>query len=122
MIHVLRKSRQIVLIAIDRLSDYFALIGIEARLQGHSIVLHLLGYLVAATFAVFTLLFLGFALLISFWDSEWRLLAAWMVVALYGCAAVAGITIAKHYAGHGAGLRSLREEIRRDAAMLRENL
>ena len=122
MIHVLRKSRQSVLIAIDRLSDYFALIGIEARLQGHSIVLHLLGYLVAATFALFTLLFLGFALLISFWDSEWRLLAAWMVVALYGCAAVAGITIAKHYAGHGAGLRSLREEIRRDAAMLRENL
>ncbi len=122
MLEALKKSRQLAAIALDRVGDYLALLRIEMKLQGREIGVQVAGYVAAAVFALFTLLFIGIAIIISFWDSDFRALAAWVVVALYLGGAAAGIALARRHAGREAPLVALREEMRRDIALVRESL
>lgn len=122
MLEVLKKSRQLAVIALDRMGDYFALLRIEMKLQGREIGVQAAGYVAAAMFALFTLLFIGIAIIISFWDSDFRALAAWVVVALYAGGAAGGMALARRHAGREAPLMALREEMRRDIALVRDSL
>jgi uncharacterized membrane protein YqjE len=118
----LKKTRQLSLIAIDRIGDYLALLRIEVKLQGRELAAQMIGYAVAALLGLFVLLFLGIAIIVSFWDSEYRTLAAWFVVALYASGAAAGIVLARRRTTKTAGLNTLREELKRDVALVREYL
>jgi uncharacterized membrane protein YqjE len=68
------------------------------------------------------LLFIGVAIIVSFWDSEYRAISAWVVVALYAGGAWAGVSLALRHSGKITALGTLRDEIRRDAALVRESL
>lgn len=122
MLETLQKTRQLSLIALDRLGDYLALARIELKLQGRELMVQVIGYAVAALLGLFVLLFLGIAIIVSFWDSDFRALAAWFVVVLYAAGAGAGIALARRHSGKAAGLNTLREEFKRDVALVRENL
>jgi uncharacterized membrane protein YqjE len=122
MLKALQKSKQLSVIAMDRLGDYLALLQIEMKLQGRELSAQLLGYLLAVMCTFFVLLFTGMAIMVTFWDSGYRSIAAWFVVALYGIAAGAGISLVRRHAGSGLGMMTLREEIKRDVALLRESL
>ncbi len=122
MMEVLKKSRQLALMVLDRAGDYLALLRIEMKLQGREIGVQVAGYAAAALMALFALLFLGIAIIVSFWDSDWRALAAWAVVVLYAGGAGAGIALARRHAGREAPLGTLREEMRRDIALVKESL
>jgi uncharacterized membrane protein YqjE len=118
----LQKTRQLSLIALDRLGDYLALLRIELKLQGRELVVQMIGYAVAALLGLFVLLFLGIAIIVSFWDSDYRALAAWFVVLLYAGGAAAGVAVARKHSGKTAGLGTLRDELKRDVALVRESL
>ncbi len=122
VLETLQKTRQLSLIALDRLGDYIALLRIELKLQGRELALQLVGYAVAALLGLFVLLFLGIAIIVSFWDSDYRALAAWFVVLLYAAGAGAGIALARQHTGKTAGLNTLREEFKRDVALVKESL
>lgn len=122
MLNALRKSKQLSAIALDRLSDYLALVRIELKMQGRELKLQLLGLFAAALCAFYSLLFIGVAIIVSFWDSEYRAIAAWAAVALYMGLAGAGMALAKRHTGKAATLNTLREEIKRDADLVRESL
>lgn len=122
MLKALQKSRQLSVIAIDRLGDYLALLQIEMKLQGRELGAQLAGYALAAMCAFFVLLFAGIAIIVTFWDSDYRNIAAWLVVGLYAATAGAGISLARQHAGRGAGFMTLRDEIKRDVALVRESL
>ncbi len=122
MFETLKKSKQLSMIVLDRLGDYMALLRIEMKMQGREIGTQVAGYAVAALCALFMLLFVGVAIIVSFWDTDYRALAAWVVVALYGIGAWAGVSLARRHSGTVAGLSTLRDEIRRDAALVRESL
>ncbi len=122
MFETLKKTRQLSLIAIDRLGDYLALLRIEVKLQGRELAAQMIGYAAAVLLGLFVLLFLGIAIIVSFWDSEYRTLAAWLVVALYASGAAAGIGLARRRPSQTAGLNTLREELKRDVALVREYL
>ncbi len=122
MLEALRKSKQLSFMVLDRLGDYLALLRVEMKLQGREIGVQLIGYLAAALFMLFALLFIGIAIIVSFWDSDFRGLAAWFVVALYIGAAGIAVAMARRHATRTAALESLRAEFRRDVALLRENL
>lgn len=122
MLNALRKSKQLSAIVLDRLSDYLALVRIELKMQGRELKLQLLGLFAAVLCAFTTLLFVGIAIIISFWDSEYRAIAAWATVALYMGLAGAGMALTKRHTGKGATLNTLREEIKRDADLVRESL
>ncbi|MCM0043653.1 MAG: phage holin family protein [Burkholderiaceae bacterium] len=122
MFETLQKTRQLSLIALDRLGDYLALLRIELKLQGRELVVQMIGYAVAALLGLFVLLFLGIAIIVSFWDSDYRALAAWFVVLLYAGGAAAGVAVARKHSGKTAGLGTLRDELKRDVALVRESL
>ena len=122
MLQALQKSKQLSVMALDRLGDYLALLRIEMKLQGKEMGVQLVSYLAAALFAWFALLFIGMAIIISFWDSEFRALAAWAVVVLYFSAAGLAVAVARRHTKRTAALSALREEFRRDVALVRETL
>ncbi|MEO0313684.1 MAG: hypothetical protein RI928_140 [Pseudomonadota bacterium] len=122
MLKALQKSKQLSVIAIDRLGDYLALLQIEMKLQGRELGAQLAGYMLAAVCAFFMLLFTGIAIVMTFWDSDYRHIAAWLVVGLYAAAAGAGISLARQHAGRSEGMMTLRDEIKRDVALVRESL
>jgi len=117
----IRKSRQISSIALDRLGDYIELLRIEMKLQGRELGVMLLGTAVGAVFGLLATIFIGVAIILTWWDSPYRALAAWGVVVLYAVVAAFGLLLAsKHRPGSALG--TLRDEIRRDAAVVRESL
>ena len=122
MLEALQKSKQLSIMAMNRLRDYLALFRIEMKLQSREIGVQLIGYLSAAVFALFALLFIGIAIIVSFWDSSYRGIAAWVVVALYIGAAGASVALARRHAHRPAALTTLREEFRRDVDLVRESL
>lgn len=122
MLKALKKSKQLSLIAVDRLGDYLALLQIEMKLQGRELGAQLAAYALAAMCAFFMLLFIGIAILVTFWDSDYRNSAAWLVVGLYAATAGAGISMARQHTGSGSGMKTLRDEIKRDVALVRESL
>jgi uncharacterized membrane protein YqjE len=118
----LHKSKQISTIALDRVSDYLDLLRVEMKISEHELVLRLAGYAVAALFALLATVFFGLAIIVSFWDSDYRALAAWFVVVLYG--AVAGFSLRmcmKHLRPQSIAT-TLRTELRRDIEVIKESL
>ena len=122
MLEALQKSKQLSLIAMERLGDYLALLRIEMKLQGRELGVQLAGYLLAALSFFFVLLFTGIAIIVNFWDSDYRHIAAWVVVTLYLVIAAASIALVRRRTGRVSGMTTLREEIRRDVALIRESL
>ena len=122
MLNALRKSKQLTSIALERLGDYLALLRIELQMQGREMRMQLLGFFTALMGALYGLLFIGVAIIVSFWDSEYRAIAAWITAALYMALAGAGIGLARRHTGKAAVLNTLREEIKRDAELIRESL
>lgn len=122
MLNALRKSKQLTSIALERLGDYLALLRIELQMQGREMRMQLLGFFTALMGALYGLLFIGVAIIVSFWDSEYRAIAAWITAALYMALAGAGIALARRHTGKAAVLNTLREEIKRDAELIRESL
>lgn len=122
MLEALQKSKQLSLIAMERVGDYLALLRIEMKLQGRELGLQLVGCLLAALSFVFALLFAGIAIIVNFWDSDYRSIAAWIVVALYLVMAAAGLALVRQHAGQTSCMTTLREEIRRDVSLIRESL
>jgi uncharacterized membrane protein YqjE len=118
----LQKSKQISVIALDRLGDYMELLRIELKLQGREIGMQIMGFAVAGLFGVMAAFFVGVAIIVSFWDSDYRGLAAWFVVALYLGVAGAGIWLASKHKPAASAFSTLRNELKRDADLVKESL
>lgn len=122
MISALHKSRQLYLITLDRLGDYFDLLRVELKIQEHNIALRIAGFAVALLFTLLATVFLGLAIIVSFWDSPNRTLAAWFVVLLYGGIAGAALNLAlKHFRSQPLA-NTLRTELRRDLDVIKESV
>lgn len=123
MISALYKSRQLYLIALDRVSDYFDLLRVELKIHEHNLALRLAGFAIAGLFALLATVFLGVAIIVSFWDTPaYRAIAAWFVVLLYG--GIAGIALnlcLKHFRSQPIA-NTLRTEFRRDLEAIRESV
>lgn len=118
----LHKSRTLFLITLDRISDYFDLLRVEMKIREHHIAFRIAGFTIALLFALLTTVFLGLAIIVSFWDSPYRTLAAWIVVLLYG--GIAGISFnlcIRHFRSLPIAT-TLRTELRQDINVIKESL
>lgn len=122
MFETIRKSKEISVIAKDRLGDYFELLRIEMKLQGRELGIMALGGAVGAMFALIAVIFIGFAIIVTFWDTQYRALAAWLVVALYAVIAGVSFAVALKHKPSGSALQTLRNELRRDVDLVKENI
>ncbi len=122
MISALHKSKQLYLITLDRASDYFDLLRVELKIHEHNIALRIAGFAVAGLFSLLAIVFLGLAIIVSFWDSPFRALAAWFVVLLYGGIAGVCLNLAlKHFRSQPIA-NTLRTEFRRDLDLIKESV
>jgi uncharacterized membrane protein YqjE len=122
-LHTLQKSKTISMIALDRVSDYLDLLKVEMKIRENELFLRLAGYAVAAVSGFLATVFFGLAIIVSFWDSDYRALAAWFVVVLY--AGIAGISVRlcmKHFRPHTSLSSTLRSELRRDIDVIKDSL
>ncbi|MEN3367451.1 MAG: hypothetical protein V7606_4725 [Burkholderiales bacterium] len=122
-LHTLHKSKTISMIALDRVGDYLDLLKVEMKIRENELLLRIAGYAVAGVFGLLATVFLGLAIIVSFWDSDYRALAAWFVVLLYG--AIAGISLRlsmKHFRPPASIGTTLRTEVRRDIDVIKESL
>lgn len=122
MFETLQKSKQISVIALDRLGDYIELLRIELKMQGRELGMQIAGYLLAALFAVLVAIFLGIAIILTFWDTPYRALAAWGVVVLYAAIAGAAISFSLKHAHNGSAFSTLRNELKRDVELVKESI
>jgi len=118
----LHKSKQISVIAMDRIGDYIELLRIEMKLQGRELGMLMLGYAVGAIFALLAAIFIGFAVIVSFWDTPYRTGAAWFVVLLYAVVAAVCIFTARKHMPSKSAFSTLRNELKRDVELVRENI
>lgn len=122
MFQTIRKSREISVIAKDRLGDYFELLRIEMKLQGRELAVLAAGTAAGAIFALLTAIFIGLAIIVSFWDTQYRVLTAWLVVALYAVIAGVSFSIGLKHKPSGSALTTLRNEVRRDVDLVKESI
>ena len=122
MFETLHKSKQISAIALERLGDYLELLQIEMKLQGRELGVLMLGYAVGAIFALLVAIFVGVAIILTFWDTPYRALAAWFVVLLYGAVSGAGIAMARKHAHAGSAFSTLRNELKQDVKLVKESI
>lgn len=122
MFAALHKSKQLYLITLDRVGDYMDLLRVEVKIREHQLALRIAGFTVAILFTLLATVFLGLAIIVSFWATEYRALAAWFVVLLY--AAIAGISFnlcMKHFRSPPL-TTMLRGELQRDIDVIKESL
>jgi uncharacterized membrane protein YqjE len=122
MLSTLQKSKQLYAIVLDRVSDYLDLLKVELKIREHQIAMRIAGFAVAALFGLLAIVFFGLAIIVSFWDSDYRPLAAWFVVLLYGgIAAIALNLCLKHFRSPPLA-NMLRSELNRDLDVIKESL
>lgn len=122
MLSALHKSRQLYLITLDRIGDYADLLRVEMKIRENQFALRIAGFTIAVLFTLLTTVFFGLAVIVSFWETEYRMLAAWFVVLLYGV--IAGICFnlcMKHFRSPPLGT-TLRGEMQRDINIIKESL
>jgi len=120
--HTLQKSRLISAMTLERVGDYLDLLRVEVKIRQHDLGIKLVGFAVAGLFALLSTIFLGLAIIVTFWDSDYRALAAWFVVVLYGAIAAISIGICmKHFRSQSIA-NSLKQELHQDIATIKGNL
>jgi uncharacterized membrane protein YqjE len=118
----IKKSKQLSMMMAERAGDYLGLVTIEAKMQGAILAKQAVGYAVAALFGLLTVVFLGIAIIVSCWETDYRILAAWLVVLGLAAGAGAGIFIARKHASTSAAFAHVREEFKRDVDLIKESL
>jgi uncharacterized membrane protein YqjE len=122
MIATLHNSKQLYHITLDRIGDYMDLLRVELKIREYQIAMRIAGFAVAILFALLASFFLGVAIIVSFWGTEYRTLAAWVVVLLYGAIAAVSLNMClKHFRSPPLGA-TLRGELQRDIDVIKENL
>jgi len=83
----LEKAKEIGTITLDRLNDYLELMRVELDITRHHMITKVSSVLLMGVMGFFAAMFLGFAIIVSFWDTEYRIAAAWAVAAFWTLAA-----------------------------------
>lgn len=122
MFETLEKTKQIAILSLGRVDDYMQLLRIELKMQGRDLAFQAAGYMVAAFFAALTILFIGLAIVVSFWETDYRIAAAWGVVVLYIVLAAVGLFISSAHRLKGSVAGLIRAELKRDVDMVKETL
>ncbi|HEY5798805.1 MAG TPA: phage holin family protein [Burkholderiaceae bacterium] len=122
MFNTLEKAKEIGTITLDRINDYLELIRVELDIAQQHFVAKLSSLLLMAVMAFFAAIFLGFAIIVSFWDTEYRIAAAWGVAAFWTLAAAACFLWGRGNLKSELELGKVRHAVKQDIQFLKELL
>lgn len=122
MLHVLEQAKQIGFILLERVEDYIELVRLDVEIQRHHIVQRVLSYAITGLCSLIAFVFLGFAVIVSFWETDYRILVAWLVVAFYVLLAVIAFARARRHVRPEPAFSSVSREVQQDIQLLKEIL
>ena len=120
MFETIKKARQLGAIALERVGEYLELLRISAEIQGQNLMRRVVGYAVAALFVVLSFIFLGLAVIITCWDTPYRVLSAWSVAGLYPLVAFVVYIGTPSRADSVSALDTVRDELQQDIKLMKE--
>lgn len=119
MFNPLRKYRLIAQFANERRSDYAQLASAEWAQLSHVLVRLAIGGGLALVGSLFFLTFLSVAVIVSAWESDWRILTAWLVAAVWlVIGGIGGFAIVSALKSLNP-FRQVRDELGKDLAVVR---
>lgn len=122
MFETIKKARQVGAIALERLDDYLALLKLSAQIQGRNLKGRMVSLAVVALFGILSLIFLGLAIIVTCWDTPYRVMAAWGVVALYALVAFGAYLAGPPRESPASTFDTLRDELQQDIKLMKDVL
>lgn len=120
MFETIKKAKQIGVITLERVGDYLDLLKISAEIQGQNLKKLLVGYAIVGLFAVLSLIFLGLAVIVTFWDTPYRVMSAWGIVAFFALAALIVYVSTPNRVGSASAFETVREELQQDIKLMKD--
>jgi len=117
----LRRLRRIAAFAAERSGDYVELVGIELSLYRAALVATVISSIALVFCALGTLGFVSVAAIVSFWDTEHRKLAAWLVAGAWLLITLISLAISARSAPKGSPFAELSRQVRLDTAAARSH-
>lgn len=122
MFETIDKARQIAVIGLDRIVDYLELLRIEIDIQRHDVSVRLLSLAASLFFVLMAGFFLGLAVIVTYWDSSYRIAAAWSVAGVYMLLALLAFWRARQHLAAPPMFATLKQEMQDDVKMLKDLL
>lgn len=120
MFESINKARQLGALVLERVGDYLELFKISAAIQGQNLRKRIISYAMVALFAVLSLVFAGLAVIVTCWDTPYRVISAWGVVAFYALGTFLFFLAAPSQADSVSAFDSVREELQQDIKLMKD--
>jgi uncharacterized membrane protein YqjE len=120
MFETIEKARHLGVIALERVGDYLELLRISVEIQRQHLKKRIIRFVMVALFAVLSLIFLGLAIIVTCWDTPYRVPAAWGVMAFYALIAFGAYMSSQNQEGPVSALDTLRDEVAQDIKLMKE--
>jgi len=118
----INKAKQLGVLGLKRIGDYLELLRIEVEIQVRNVSERLFSFAVMILFILLALLFLGLAVIITYWDTKHRIMVAWSVFAFCALAAGASYLLGRRRQPIDSALQIMREELQKDIQLLKDLL
>ena len=102
-----------------RLGNYIELGMLDLALYKAALIKTVVAYVAMAFCGVFALAFLSVAVLVSFWTTDHRIVAAWCVFGVWALLALIALMVAKKGAPDDVPTSTVAEQIRLDIATIK---
>ncbi|MFZ6734126.1 phage holin family protein [Undibacterium sp. Ji42W] len=122
MFETIDKARQLAVIGLDRIVDYLELLRIEIDIQRHDVATRLINLVASMLFILMAGIFLGFAIIVTYWESDYRIIAAWCVAGFYILLALVTFWKANKHSPAPPMFATLKQEMQDDMKMLKDLL
>jgi uncharacterized membrane protein YqjE len=120
MFETIKKAKEIGALILERLSEYIELIKISVEIQGKNFKRRLIGYVVITFLSVLSLVFAGVAIIVTFWDTPYRVVSAWGVVAFYALTAFVVYFATPGQTDPASTFDTVRDELQQDIKLMKD--
>ena len=105
-----------------RMEDYGRLAALDAAILQKDIVQSLIGFSIVAFAAFFLVVFISVAVIVTAWDTQVRILVAWLVCLFWLLVAGAGLIYARGAFKGPPAFQDLKSEFAKDVSAVKELL
>lgn len=120
MFESITKARQLGALVLERVGDYLELLKISAAIQGQNLRKRIISYVMMALFSGLSLIFAGLAVIVTCWDTPYRIASAWGVVGFYALATFLFYLTAPSQADSVSAIDSVQEELQQDIKLMKD--
>lgn len=120
MFESIKKAKQLGALALARVDDYLELVTLSAEIQVRNLKKQVVSYLMVVLFSALSLIFLGLAVIITCWDTPYRILSAWGVAGIYSLIAFLVYAAAPKQAVSISAFDVVRDELQQDIKLMKD--